>query len=180
MPQINYYVCDGDCPSSGDTFAGDSSCGGGCDSGCDCKEANTGNIGNTPIGYSPNEFISKTRGVPSAGSTNYGPRGQRQAFRDFQGNPLDYIGNIKRTSNIDPRTYPMSTRSVQGGQQIMNSPGWRRGEVSTKKGFRRFAGDDRGTMMTMSVTKLVMGYLAVGLTAFVVGYSIMKGKDLAQ
>jgi len=97
------------------------SCGPGCNYNCvdgNCVEEPRDNEN---IGLD----ISKTRGVPSAGSTNYGPRGQRQAFS-------------------------------------------------------RFAGDDRGTMMTMSVTKLVMGYLAVGLTAFVVGYSIMKGKDLAE
>jgi len=47
------------------------------------------------------------------------------------------------------------------------------------RGYSRFAGDSRGTMMTMSVSKLVMGYLAIGLTAFVIGYSIKKGKDLA-
>ena len=29
--------------------------------------------------------ISKTRGVPSMGSTNYGPRGQRQTFRNVTG-----------------------------------------------------------------------------------------------
>jgi hypothetical protein len=39
-----------------------------------------------------------------------------------------------RPIQADPKTYPMSTRSVQGGHQIMNSPGWRRGEVSPTKG----------------------------------------------
>ena len=29
--------------------------------------------------------ISKTRGVPGMGSTNYGPRGQKQTFRRFAG-----------------------------------------------------------------------------------------------
>ena len=38
---ITYYVCDG-CPTSGDTFADDSTCGGGCSGGCTCTEANTG------------------------------------------------------------------------------------------------------------------------------------------
>ena len=46
-------------------------------------------------------------------------------------------------------------------------------------GYSRFAGDSRGTMMTMNVSNLVMGYLAIGLTAFVIGYSIKKGKELA-
>ena len=40
MPQINYYVCDGGCETSGDTFTNDSTCGGGCDAGCTCKLAN--------------------------------------------------------------------------------------------------------------------------------------------
>ena len=38
---ITYYVCDG-CPTSGDTFADDPTCGGECSGGCTCKEANTG------------------------------------------------------------------------------------------------------------------------------------------
>jgi len=38
---ITYYVCDG-CPTSGDTFADDPTCGGGCSGGCTCTEANTG------------------------------------------------------------------------------------------------------------------------------------------
>ena len=29
--------------------------------------------------------FGKTRGVPSMGSTNYGPRGQRQSFRSYSG-----------------------------------------------------------------------------------------------
>lgn len=29
--------------------------------------------------------LAKTRGVPSMGSTNYGPRGQAQSFRDAEG-----------------------------------------------------------------------------------------------
>ena len=47
-------------------------------------------------------------------------------------------------------------------------------------GFRRFSGDENGTMMTMSVGKLLMGYLAIGLSAFVVGYAIKKGCDTAK
>ena len=67
------------------------------------------------------QYISKTRGVPSMGSDNYGPRGQRQSFRSFDG-------------------------AKQGSSNI---------------------------------GQLVLGYLAIGLTAFVVGYSLMKGKDKA-
>ena len=66
--------------------------------------------------------ISKTRGVPSMGSNSRGPRGQRLAFRSFD-------GNEKGSSNV--------------GQ-------------------------------------MVLGYLAIGLTAFVVGYSLMKGKEKAN
>jgi|TARA_R110000822_G_scaffold128530_1_gene264348 hypothetical protein len=69
--------------------------------------------------------VSKTRGVPSMGSAEFGPRGQRQAFRGFEGSQVP-------------------------------------------KG------------MTMNIGQLVMGYLAVGLTAFVVGYSVMKGKEIAN
>jgi hypothetical protein len=66
--------------------------------------------------------IRKTRGVPSEGSNNRGPRGQELSFRSFDG---------------------------------------------TKEGTR-------------NVGQMVLGYLAVGLTAFVVGYSLMKGKERAN
>ncbi len=68
------------------------------------------------------EDIRKTRGVPSGGSNNRGPRGQELSFRSFDG---------------------------------------------TKQGSR-------------NVGQMVFGYLAVGLTAFIVGYSIMKGKKKAN
>ncbi|MDA7669960.1 hypothetical protein N8587_01455 [Akkermansiaceae bacterium] len=66
--------------------------------------------------------ISKTRGVPSQGSIDKGPRGQRMSFRSFDG---------------------------------------------TKQG-------------SSNVGQMVLGYLAIGLTAFVVGYSLMKGKEKAN
>jgi hypothetical protein len=68
------------------------------------------------------EDIRKTRGVPSDGSNNRGPRGQELSFRSFDG---------------------------------------------TNQGSR-------------NVGQMVFGYLAVGLTAFIVGYSIMKGKKKAN
>ena len=68
------------------------------------------------------EDIRKTRGVPSDGSNNRGPRGQELSFRSFDG---------------------------------------------TNQGSR-------------NVGQMVFGYLAVGLTAFIVGYSIMKGKKKAK
>jgi hypothetical protein len=68
------------------------------------------------------EDIRKTRGVPSGGSNNRGPRGQELSFRSFDG---------------------------------------------TKQGSR-------------NVGQMVFGYLAVGLAAFIVGYSIMKGKKKAN
>jgi hypothetical protein len=43
--------------------------------------------------------VSKTRGVPSMGSTNYGPRGQRQAFRSFQGGGQIPLNNQVQWAN---------------------------------------------------------------------------------
>jgi len=41
--------------------------------------------------------VSKTRGVPSKGSTNYGPRGQRQNFRSFTGTNWQQAGRNRET-----------------------------------------------------------------------------------
>jgi len=57
---ITYYVCDG-CPGSGDTFADDPTCGGGCSGGCECTEANTG-IGMTTGGGSEVERTKRRGG----------------------------------------------------------------------------------------------------------------------
>ena len=45
--------------------------------------------------------------------------------------------------------------------------------------YRRFSGGDSSNMQ-MSVGKLLMGYLGIGLTAFVIGYSIRKGGTAAK
>ena len=66
---------------------------------CDCVHEDPTQLGNTLTENVPcpcplngmvtnnrgltERYISKTRGVPSQGSTNYGPRGQRQEFRNF-------------------------------------------------------------------------------------------------
>ena len=101
---------------------------------CQNVPGGTGNCCKTQGGGDPNSQmckdsertissgISKTRGVPSMGSGNYGARGQRLSFRSFDG---------------------------------------------TEQGTR-------------NVGQMVLGYLAVGLTAFVVGYSLMKGKERAN
>lgn len=103
--------------ASGTSCFGQLTSSGGCEP-CDTEIENE----NAILSNNRGQFISKTRGVPSMGSTNYGPRGQRQSFLGFGG------------------------------------------------------GNERST----NVGQLVLGYLAIGLTAFVVGYSLMKGKERAN
>jgi len=95
--------------------------------------------------------VSKTRGVPSKGSTNYGPRGQRQNFRSFTGTNWQQSGRNRETM-------------WQNGGVFNNASG----ELQEKQ------------VMKMSVGKLVMGYLGIGLTAFVIGYAIRKGGTAAK
>ena len=52
-----------------------------------------------------------------------------------------------------------------------------RGPRGQELSFRSFDGTEQGTR---NVGQMVLGYLAVGLTAFVVGYSLMKGKERAN
>lgn len=56
----------------------------------------------------------------------------------------------------------------------------RRGPRGQRQSFRRFSGDNMGTINTMSIGKLVMGYLAVGLTFYVIGYGIAEGQKAAK
>ena len=150
--------------------------------------------------------ISKTRGVPSMGSTNYGPRGQRQAFRSdtdptddmyFSGTNWQQAGRNRETMWQEGGVFSNAAGGGRvlptGIERTKRSGGWSdaifpNGRTAPynqgllpplPRGYSRFAGDSNGTMKTMSVSKLVMGYLAIGLTAFVIGYSIKKGKDLA-
>lgn len=95
--------------------------------------------------------ISKTRGVPSQGSLRYGPRGQRQNFRSFTGTNWQQSGRNRETM-------------------------WQEGGV-----FQNASGDSQDKrVMKMTVGKLVMGYLGIGLTAFVIGYAIRKGGTAAK
>ena len=164
-------------------------------------------------------YISKTRGVPSMGSTNYGPRGARQNFRSdtdptddmyrrFTGTNWQQSGRNRETMWQNGGVFSNAIGATQGnsgcegqcgnvngtwyGSCATCGPGCncdcingkctkvaREGSKVRAGGYSRFAGDSRGTMMTMNVSNLVMGYLAIGLTAFVIGYSIKKGKELA-
>ena len=128
-----------------------------CQSGvCVAVPRDDNRVGGNPFGVAQ---ISKTRGVPSMGSSNYGPRGQRQNFRSFSGTNWQQSGRNRETM-------------WQNGGVFSNAAGG--------VGYSRFAGDSNGTMKTMSVGRLVMGYLAIGLTAFVIGYAIKKGCETAK
>jgi len=99
----------------------------------------------------PRTNVSKTRGVPSQGSLRYGPRGQRQNFRSFTGTNWQQSGRNRETM-------------------------WQQGGV-----FQNASGGSQNKeVMKMSVGKLVMGYLGIGLTAFVIGYAIRKGGTAAK
>lgn len=50
-----------------------------------CDKSNCRNCCKGKGGVANDVGMSKTRGVPSMGSTNYGPRGQRQTFRNVTG-----------------------------------------------------------------------------------------------
>lgn len=43
--------------------------------------------------------VSKTRGVPSMGSTNFGPRGQAQQFRNMDSNAYQGFSGLWMTSD---------------------------------------------------------------------------------
>tara|TARA_R110001599_G_scaffold122244_4_gene294001 strand:+ start:250 stop:972 length:723 start_codon:yes stop_codon:yes gene_type:complete len=62
------------------------SCGMGCNYTCSSSTPDLGTCveeaSNVVVSNNDN-YISKTRGVPSMGSQNYGPRGQRQTFKNF-------------------------------------------------------------------------------------------------
>lgn len=153
--------------------------------------------------------VSKTRGVPSQGSLEYGPRGQRQSFRGFTGTNWQQSGRNRETmwqnggvfSNAIGATQSNSgcegqcgnVNGVWYGSCATCGPGCncdcingkctkvaRKGSKVRAGGYSRFAGDSNGTMKTMSVGRLVMGYLAIGLTAFVIGYAIKKGCETAK
>jgi len=55
--------------------------------------------------------------------------------------------------------------------------GTNRGPRGQELSFRSFDGTKQGSR---NIGQMVFGYLAVGLTAFIVGYSIMKGKKKAN
>jgi hypothetical protein len=150
--------------------------------------------------------ISKTRGVPSMGNPNRGARGQELAFRNASGK---YRNSMSRMDDNDPHWYSYARNGKRVSYPVhpplymarnndfrpkatpIHPPLYqsRRGmtpihpplyQSRRSTGYRRFSGDENGTMMTMSVGKLLMGYLAVGLSAFVVGYAIKKGCDTAK
>ena len=83
-----------------------------------------------------------------------------------------YFGRKADTDPTDDAGF-RKTRGTQLGST-------RRGPRGQKQSFRRFAGDNMGTINTMSVGKLVMGYLAVGLTFYVIGYGIAEGQKAAK
>jgi len=70
-----------------------------------------------------------------------------------------------------PADPPLSRRAGGGGKPL--SP------VDVR--FRYASGElQEKQVMKMSVAKLVMGYLGIGLTAFVIGYAIRKGGTAAK
>tara|TARA_R110001592_G_scaffold20489_9_gene83074 strand:- start:314 stop:661 length:348 start_codon:yes stop_codon:yes gene_type:complete len=85
--------------SSNDETAGDCIC-------VDCVKGGMQCLPNNPDGRT----ISKTRGVPSMGSTNYGPRGQRQSFRSYSG---DQTMEDERHSTNPPRKAPYNLFTQQ-------------------------------------------------------------------
>ncbi len=124
--------------------------------------------------------ISKTRGVPSQGSLRYGPRGQRQNFRSFTGTNWQQSGRNRETMWQDGGVF----QNAAGDERLLPPLMDRRTPVKplpTGSGiiYRRFSGRDSSNMQ-MSVGKLLMGYLGIGLTAFVIGYSIRKGGTAAK
>ena len=69
-------------------------CGSNCNYECDggiCKEVPRDD------GFVSN--VSKTRGVPSMGSTNFGPRGQAQQFRNMDSNAYQGFSGLWMTSD---------------------------------------------------------------------------------
>jgi len=160
--------------------------------------------------------VSKTRGVPSKGSTNYGPRGQRQNFRSFTGTNWQQAGRNRETmwqnggvfsnasgrgrylpTGMDRRATPNASNQwlaampgrVGGplGPRPADPPLSRRAGGGGKPlspvdvRFRYASGElQEKQVMKMSVAKLVMGYLGIGLTAFVIGYAIRKGGTAAK
>ena len=192
-------------------------------------------VGGNPFGVAQ---ISKTRGVPSQGGTERGPRGQRQNFRSFTGTNWQQSGKNRETMWQNGGVFSNAAggwmtckcpnnnttwqcQNVAGGtgncckQQgggdansemckqsgdrtissgisktrgVPSQGSLRYGPRGQRQNFRsfgggtysRFEGDSNGTIKTVSVGRLVMGYLAIGLTAFVVGYSLMKGKETAN
>ena len=85
-------------------------CGPNCNYECDggiCKEVPRDD------GFVSN--VSKTRGVPSMGSTNFGPRGQRQTFRSFDGaKGVCAVPQGITMDNIGNRRYPRVMATIDG------------------------------------------------------------------
>lgn len=109
--------------------------------------------------------ISKTRGVPSRGSLEYGPRGQRQAFRSFTGT-----------------RWQQDTPAGTGWQQKGVFSNWRGPSMGIDTDSIPMTTTTTTTTTTepekmgFSPVNVALSMLSVGVLFFVIGYSYEKGK----
>jgi len=133
----------------------------------DCENDDTGervtNINRGPV--RGRAVISKTRGVPSRGSLEYGPRGQRQAFRGFTGT-----------------NWQQDTPAGTGWQQKGVFSNWRGPSMEIDTDTIPMTVTKTTTTTTepekmgFSPVNVALSMLSVGVLFFVIGYSYEKGK----
>lgn len=135
-------------------------------------------------------YISKTRGVPSMGSTNYGPRGQAQSFRNAVGEKnKSSVGQVTGGDCVCVNCgNGECVGCVRGGELcIPNDPAMRTPSMLAQIGrprgqrqsFRSFDGIDVSEKSVHEIQKSILGLVSVGVLFFVIGYSYSKGKAKA-
>ena len=87
-------------------------------------------------------------------------------------------GGILEESSEDARTIS-GTNDIYKTRGVPSMGSGNYGARGQRLSFRSFDGENTNGM-SMNIGQLVLGYLAVGLTAYVVGYSLMKGKEKAN
>ena len=114
-----------------------------------------------------NTGIQKTRGVPSRGSLDYGPRGQRQAFRGFTG--TNWQQDTPGGTNWQQKGVfnNWSGSSLGLGTDSISTPTIVKQTTTTTTEPKK-AG--------LSPVSIVLSMLSVGVLFFVIGYSYEKGK----
>ena len=138
---------------------------------CTCPDGSTYQSTNCSVTYpcmchdDCENVISKTRGVPSRGSLEYGPRGQRQAFRGFTGT-----------------NWQQDTPAGTGWQQKGVFSNWRGPSMEIDTDTIPMTVTKTTTTTTepekmgFSPVNVALSMLSVGVLFFVIGYSYEKGK----